>query len=46
MSFSIWRPCTAAVAILILVMAGTASGHHSFAMFNQDKLITLKGTIT
>jgi hypothetical protein len=33
MSFSIWRPFTAAVAIL--VMAGTASAHHSFAMFNQ-----------
>ena len=43
MSFSIWRSFTAAVAILVTV--GTASAHHSFAMFNQEKLISLKGTV-
>jgi hypothetical protein len=43
MTFSIWRPVAAAV--VILVASGTVSAHHSFAMFDQGKLITLKGTV-
>lgn len=43
MTFSIWRPMAAAV--VILVASGTVSAHHSFAMFDQGKLITLKGTV-
>ena len=43
MTFSIWRPMAAAV--VILVASGTASAHHSFAMFDQGKVITLKGTV-
>jgi len=43
MAFSIWR--ILAAAAVILVMSGTVSAHHSFAMFDQDKLITLKGSV-
>jgi Family of unknown function (DUF6152) len=43
MAFSIWR--TLAAAAVILVASGTVSAHHSFAMFDQDKLITLKGSV-
>ena len=43
MTFSIWRPMAAVV--VILVASGTVSAHHSFAMFDQGKLITLKGTV-
>ena len=43
MAFSIWR--ILAAAAVILVASGTVSAHHSFAMFDQDKLITLKGSV-
>ena len=43
MTVGIWRPVAAALAIL--VTSGTANAHHSFAMFDQDKLITLKGSV-
>jgi hypothetical protein len=44
MALRIWRLFTASVAIL--VTAGTVSAHHSFAMFDQDKLVTVKGVVT
>lgn len=44
MALRMWRIFTASVAIL--VTAGTVSAHHSFAMFDQDKLVTLKGVVT
>jgi hypothetical protein len=43
MAFSIWR--ILAAAAVILVVSGTVSAHHSFAMFDQDKLITLKWSV-
>ena len=43
MAFSIWR--VLAAAAVILMVAGTVSAHHSFAMFDQGKLISLKGTV-
>ena len=43
MTCRIWRPVAAAV--VILVASGTVSAHHSFAMFDQDKLVTLKGSV-
>jgi len=43
MTCRIWRLLAAAVAIL--VTSGSVSAHHSFAMFDQDKLITLKGSV-
>jgi hypothetical protein len=32
-------------ALLALCMAGTALAHHSFAMFDQTREVTLKGTV-
>jgi hypothetical protein len=32
-------------AIGMLVLSGTVSAHHSFAMFDQNKLVSLKGTV-
>jgi hypothetical protein len=43
MTFSIWR--LLAAAVVILVASGTVNAHHSFAMFDQDKLVTLKGSV-
>jgi hypothetical protein len=43
MTFNSWRPVAAAV--VMLVASGTASAHHSFAMFDQNKLISLKGSV-
>ena len=43
MAFSLSR--ILAAAAVILVVSGTGSAHHSFAMFDQDKLITLKGSV-
>jgi hypothetical protein len=43
MAFSIWRGLVAAA--IILMVSGTVSAHHSFAMFDQDKLITIKGSV-
>jgi hypothetical protein len=43
MTFSIRR--LVAAAVVILVASGTVSAHHSFAMFDQDKLITIKGSV-
>jgi len=43
MTCRIWRLLAAAVAIL--VTSGSVSAHHSFAMFDQGKLISLKGTV-
>src|SRR5262252_6408895 len=34
------------LAAAILTAAGTASAHHSFAMFDQTKQITLTGTVS
>lgn len=36
--------CTGGV-VALAVMAGTAMAHHSFAMFDQKKMITLEGTV-
>jgi len=33
------------VASLILALAGAASAHHSFAMFDQSKQVTISGTV-
>ena len=44
MALRTWRLFTASVALL--VTAGTVSAHHSFAMFDQDKLVTVKGVVT
>src|SRR5579871_5263039 len=38
------RLCLAAAAALS-VLAGTASAHHSFAMFDPEKLITVTGAV-
>jgi hypothetical protein len=43
MACSIWR-VPAAVAVILMV-SGTVRAHHSFAMFDQGKLLTLKGTV-
>jgi hypothetical protein len=38
--------CSAAAAAAVLtVCASTASAHHSFAMFDQSKAVTLEGTL-
>lgn len=34
-----------AAAALALALAGPASAHHSFAMFDQTKIVTLEGTV-
>jgi hypothetical protein len=34
-----------AMAIGIVVLSGTVSAHHSFAMFDQNKLLSLKGSV-
>jgi len=34
------------IAVLILLVATTAAAHHSFAMFDQEKSLTLSGTVT
>jgi len=43
MTFNNWRPVAAAA--VILMATGTVSAHHSFAMFDQGKLVTLKGSV-
>jgi len=35
----------AAGVVCLLLHSGVASAHHSFAMFDTDKFVTLKGTI-
>lgn len=35
----------AGLAVLITAMAGSTHAHHSFAMWNQDRTLTLTGTI-
>src|SRR3954471_23844158 len=35
-----------AVAVLVLGVAGPALAHHSFAMFDRDKDVTMSGTVT
>ena len=35
---------TAALAVILLA-AGTASAHHSFAMFDTTKTVTVEGTV-
>jgi hypothetical protein len=39
------RILQAALACLALCAAATAFGHHSFAMFDQSRQLTLKGTV-
>ena len=34
------------LSLLILAMAGTAFAHHSFAVFDHTRSLTLKGTVT
>jgi hypothetical protein len=34
-----------AVAVMTLMAAGTASAHHSFAMFDAQKVVTVDGTV-
>jgi hypothetical protein len=43
------RPFAATVATLVILLAaatGPASAHHSFAMFDQKKVMTLEGTVS
>jgi len=42
---SIIRPVVGAVALVLLV-AGSALAHHSFAMFDHTKTLTLRGAVT
>lgn len=39
------RPLPGLVLALALSSAGSAQAHHSFAMFDFDKTVTLKGTV-
>src|SRR5436309_1895062 len=34
------------LSVFILTMAGTALAHHSFAVYDHTKSLTLKGTVT
>ena len=36
---------TAALAVSLVFGAGAASAHHSFAMFDQSKSVTVEGTV-
>jgi hypothetical protein len=38
-------PLTACLGALLLLTAGTASAHHSAAMFDRDKQLPLTGTV-
>ncbi|MGC2332341.1 MAG: DUF6152 family protein [Candidatus Acidiferrales bacterium] len=40
------KSLVACLGALILVVAGTASAHHSFAMFDRSKKITTVATVT
>jgi hypothetical protein len=43
------RPFAATAATLVILLAaatGPASAHHSFAMFDQKKVMTLEGTVS
>lgn len=40
------RLCWTAAALAALAVAAPASAHHSFAMFDQKKVMTLEGTVT
>jgi hypothetical protein len=31
--------------VVLLALAGTAKAHHTFAMFDRDKVVTLTGTV-
>ena len=42
---SILRIGVMAIAAVVAVSAGTASAHHSTAMFDMTKNVTLQGTI-
>jgi hypothetical protein len=35
-----------ALPVAALFLSGTVAAHHSFAMFDQKKVVTLKGTVT
>jgi len=39
------KRCGLAVAALVLAPAAPALAHHSFAMFDQSKIVTLEGTV-
>jgi hypothetical protein len=43
---SVIRGISAAVALLVVGFAVPAAAHHSFAMFDQSKTVTLTGTVT
>lgn len=40
------RLMTSAMAMTALAGAGAASAHHSFAMYDNDKVVTLQGTVS
>jgi hypothetical protein len=40
------RRALALCALLALVMAGTVQAHHSFAMYDHTRTLTLNGTVT
>jgi hypothetical protein len=42
-AISAWTP---AFAGMTMILAGAAGAHHSFAMFDQSKKVTVKGTVT
>lgn len=33
------------IAVAVMLMAGSALAHHSFAMFDQSKVVNLQGTV-
>ncbi|MEO6151586.1 MAG: DUF6152 family protein [Croceibacterium sp.] len=42
---SFWNPIIAGAALVAVTSAAPASAHHSFAMFDQAKAVTLKGQV-
>lgn len=45
-AFVINRTFTAVAGLLALLLAAPVAAHHSFAMFDQAKTVTLKGTVS
>ena len=41
----VFRPLALAVAVSALAAAGSAAAHHSFAMYDATKLVTVTGTV-
>src|SRR5215467_10008734 len=39
-------PCMGGVLAFVLTMSGAASAHHSFAVFDHTRTVTVEGTVT